>query len=211
MERGSRRFDGVITSWNDERGFGFITPSQRGDEVFVHIRAVLNRQGERPREGQRVTFEVEPGAQGRKRAKGVLLDTPSNRRARRPARDTRAAYGTASLFAIPAFAALYLAVAVVWHVPHSFAATYAAASVICAVAYALDKSAAQQRRWRISERTLLMLGLLGGWPGGLLAQQRLRHKSVKPSFRSAFWLTVLVNVAAFVALAHPALRALLPL
>ena len=32
-----------------------------------------------------------------------------------------------------------------------------------------------------------------------MAQQLLRHKSSKASFRSAFWATVVVNVAAFVA------------
>ena len=49
--------------------------------------------------------------------------------------------------------------------------------------YAADKSAARAGRWRIPESTLLMLGLCCGWPGGIVAQQWLRHKSVKPSFR----------------------------
>jgi uncharacterized membrane protein YsdA (DUF1294 family) len=66
------------------------------------------------------------------------------------------------------------------------------------VAYALDKSAAVAGRWRVSEQSLLLLGLAGGWPGGLVAQQLLRHKSSKSSFRNAFWGTVVVNVAAFV-------------
>ena len=48
-----------------------------------------------------------------------------------------------------------------------------------------------------------MLGLAGGWPGGLLAQHYLRHKSAKASFQVAFWLTMLLNTAAFVALASP--------
>jgi uncharacterized membrane protein YsdA (DUF1294 family) len=67
------------------------------------------------------------------------------------------------------------------------------------VAYALDKSAAVAGRWRVSEQSLLLLGLAGGWPGGLVAQQLLRHKSNKTSFRHAFWGTVVVNVTAFVA------------
>jgi hypothetical protein len=37
----------------------------------------------------------------------------------------------------------------------------------------------------------------GGWPGALLAQQFLRHKSVKAEFRAAFWLTVAVNAVLF--------------
>ena len=109
-----------------------------------------------------------------------------------------------------AFLLVYLVVAVVWRVPGVVAAVYLVASLVCFVAYAIDKSAAAQGRWRTSEGTLLALGLVGGWPGALVAQQVLRHKSSKASFRAAFWGTVLLNVAAFVALHSPlgaALRA----
>ena len=153
--------------------------------------------------------EVELGPQGKKRAKKVALI-----RAARPARvraqGLPAQWGTASLFAIPAFLLVYLGVAVLWRVPGVVAAVYLVASLVCFVAYALDKSAAAQGRWRISEATLLGLGLVGGWPGALVAQQVLRHKSSKAEFRAAFWGTVLLNVAAFVALHSPlgaALRA----
>lgn len=76
------------------------------------------------------------------------------------------------------------------------ASFYGVASVACFIAYAIDKSAAQHRRRRISERTLLLLGLCCGWPGGLLAQRILRHKTVKTSFQIAFWCSVAANVAA---------------
>lgn len=71
---------------------------------------------------------------------------------------------------------------------------YAAASLVCFVAYAKDKRAAVAGRWRTSEGTLL-LGLLGGWPGAVVAQETPRHKTAKRSFQSAFWGTVLVHVA----------------
>jgi len=74
----------------------------------------------------------------------------------------------------------------------------ACCSLSCFVAYAIDKSAAKQGRWRTSERTLLLLGLLCGWPGAVLAQQWLRHKSSKRSFRILFWITVALNIGAFV-------------
>nr|WP_229258489.1 DUF1294 domain-containing protein [Duganella rivi] len=73
---------------------------------------------------------------------------------------------------------------------------YGAASIACFVAYAIDKSAARQQRRRIPERTLLLLGLCCGWPGGLLAQQTLRHKTVKTSFQLAYWASVAANLAA---------------
>lgn len=73
---------------------------------------------------------------------------------------------------------------------------YGAASVACFIAYAIDKSAAIHQRRRIPERTLLLLGLGCGWPGGLLAQRWLRHKTIKTSFQVAYWGSVVLNVAA---------------
>jgi uncharacterized membrane protein YsdA (DUF1294 family) len=108
--------------------------------------------------------------------------------------------GRASLWALPAFVLLYLLVAVFWHVSNLVAVGYAALSLLCFIAYALDKAAAQSGRWRTKESTLLLLGLLGGWPGAILAQQLLRHKSSKVSFRTAFWGTVVLNLGAFVLL-----------
>ncbi|HSP01762.1 MAG TPA: DUF1294 domain-containing protein [Thioalkalivibrio sp.] len=72
-------------------------------------------------------------------------------------------------------------------------AWYLVACVITFSAYALDKSAARRGRWRTRESTLHLLSLAGGWPGALMAQQWLRHKSKKQSFRRWFWLTVLLN------------------
>ena len=74
-------------------------------------------------------------------------------------------------------------------------ALYACASLICFAAYALDKSAARAGRRRTPERTLLLLGLACGWPGAVLAQRWLRHKSAKRSFQLKFWFTVAMNVA----------------
>lgn len=67
---------------------------------------------------------------------------------------------------------------------------YLCASVLAILVYAIDKSAARADQWHVSESTLLALGLFGGWPGdNIIAQQTLRHKSSKASFRKAFWGT----------------------
>jgi uncharacterized membrane protein YsdA (DUF1294 family) len=73
---------------------------------------------------------------------------------------------------------------------------YAIASSVTFVAYALDKSAAKQNKWRTAEATLHIFALVGGWPGALVAQRWLRHKSKKLSFQIVFWMTVLLNCLA---------------
>jgi uncharacterized membrane protein YsdA (DUF1294 family) len=107
------------------------------------------------------------------------------------------AAGAASCLAIGAFAVLYLVAILLWRIPTWPALLYAGASVVCFIFYAIDKSAAKAGRWRTPESTLLLLGLCCGWPGAILGQQLLRHKSSKTSFQLAFWTTVMVNMAAF--------------
>jgi len=63
-------------------------------------------------------------------------------------------------------------------------------------AYAADKKAARAGAWRVSENQLHLLALLGGWPAARLAQQRLRHKTSKASFRAVYWLTTVLHCGA---------------
>jgi len=95
------------------------------------------------------------------------------------------------------FAILYAGAMLAWDLPWLVAGAYLVTSLSCFVAYAIDKSAARNGNWRTPERTLLLLGLVGGWPGAVLAQQWLRHKTSKRSFQRMFWVTVVVNVAGF--------------
>ncbi len=63
------------------------------------------------------------------------------------------------------------------------------------------------------ETTLLLLGLIGGWPGAIVGQVVFRHKTTKESFGNAFWVTVVINVLVFGAVvayvAVPAVRGIL--
>lgn len=103
---------------------------------------------------------------------------------------------------------VFAVTALVWRVPGWVAGVYFVASVVCFVVYVIDNRRESAERRRVSEATLLLLGLVGGWPGAIVAQQVLRHKSNKASFRASFWLTVIINVVAFIALSSP-LRATL--
>ena len=191
------RFDGILTTWNDERGFGYIESTQGGEPIFVHVSAWPRGSG-RPQLNQIVSFEVELGPKG-KRAKNVQ-SIRLRQVAKISERAERAQWGVATLFAIPAFLVLYLVVAVIWKTPLWVAVLYIAASMATFIAYVSDKAAAANGSWRTPESTLHALSALGGWPGALLAQQFLRHKSTKQEFRQVFWVTVIVNIIALVVL-----------
>ena len=83
------RFEGTLTQWNEDRGFGFIEAAQTRERVFVHISA-FERGRVRPPLGARLTFGVERDAQGRRRAVDVVMpgDTLAAP-ARAPARPPR--------------------------------------------------------------------------------------------------------------------------
>jgi uncharacterized membrane protein YsdA (DUF1294 family)/cold shock CspA family protein len=195
------RFDGTLKSWNDERGFGFIEPVQGGQEIFVHIKAFRRRNG-RPQVGQALSFEVELGPQGKKRAKNVE-PVPTSRTAAQRLEASAARWGGATLFVIPAFVVVVLVVAVLWRPPWVFSLAYLVLSAVAFAAYGTDKVAAVRGGWRVPENTLHLLAVAGGWPGALVAQQYLRHKSSKPEFRAVFWATVVINVVGYVVLCSP--------
>ncbi|WP_027684889.1 DUF1294 domain-containing protein [Rhizobium leguminosarum] len=67
--------------------------------------------------------------------------------------------------------------------------------------YFMDKQAARRGRWRISERTLLILALIGGSLGALAAQQLLRHKTRKEPFRSILAAILILHGALIAAMA----------
>lgn len=80
------------------------------------------------------------------------------------------------------------------------AALYLGLSLATFIVYAVDKAAAKRSKRRVPEKSLHLLALAGGWPGALMAQHFLRHKSSKQPFRLFFWLTVILNVTTAVAL-----------
>lgn len=63
---------GTLASWNDEKGYGFISTGQGKERVFVHIKA-FDRPGRRPVAGDMVTFSLSADARGRPCAKEAVV------------------------------------------------------------------------------------------------------------------------------------------
>ncbi|MGV8831556.1 MAG: cold-shock protein [Devosia sp.] len=57
--------NGTVKFFNATKGFGFIAPDEGGEDTFVHISAVERAGMSSLNEGQKVSFEVEKGRDGR--------------------------------------------------------------------------------------------------------------------------------------------------
>ena len=196
------RFKGTLKTWHDERGFGFVTPEDGGPDVFVHMKD-FPAGSTRPHPAMALTFDIERGADGKLRARNVV--NPAAGGLGLHARSF-SHWSLSSKVVLSGFLLCMVVVALVWRLPLGIALGYLVMSVTCALMYLHDKEAALNKKWRVSEATLIVLGLCGGWPGGLVAQQVLRHKTAKTSFQVPFWITVGTNLLLFIAVFTPILR-----
>lgn len=60
----SNSVKGVVKWFNEEKGFGFLTPSEGGKDVFVHFRSIASEGFKSLNEGQQVQFNVESSPKG---------------------------------------------------------------------------------------------------------------------------------------------------
>lgn len=174
-------------------------PNGGGDRIFAHIKsfAVAAR---RPNDGDAVTYTLTTGPGGKTQASALAFVRDRAVDAR--AQATQESGTTATLVAL-SWLALLGALALHHKKPAWLFGLYWGLSGLTYVVYLADKSAARRSAYRTSESTLLILGLVGGWPGALMAQRLLHHKSRKQSFQASFWATVIVNCSALLWLLSP--------
>ncbi len=65
---------GTVKWFNAVKGFGFITPDEGGKDAFVHISALERAGIAGLDEGQRVSYELQPGRDGKSSAENLKLE-----------------------------------------------------------------------------------------------------------------------------------------
>jgi len=190
------RVKGKISSWNDDKGFGFITPMNGGKRTFIHIKSFNNRS-RRPAVGDIVTYKLSTDKQGRPCA--IDANMAGDQPIKRPKANTNLfTQGAAAVFLI---VVAFFAISSQIRIEILF--LYLVASSMAFFMYFLDKSAATKGAWRTPENTLHLVSIVGGWPGAIFAQQTFRHKTKKTTFRAIFWVTVFLNCGAFLWMLSP--------
>lgn len=190
------RLKGKIAQWNEEKAFGFIEPNGGGDNLFIHKTALANRKRV-PKFGESITFSLNKDNQGRYCATAATFTCE---------KFTKKQAGNFSHFSIILSMLFLAAISLAWmlgYLPINLLYAYWGLSTLTFLVYANDKRKAQKGAWRTKESSLHLLALLGGWPGAAFAQQFLRHKSQKRAFRSAFWLSIILNISLFTWLNSP--------
>ena len=222
---------GTVVRWNAERAFGFIRSPGSAADVFFHVRdyrgatppreglAVVFEEIRGGDKGPRATAVQAAGAQGApagnhgSQARGARR--PETTRAGRSTARTETSAGTRrnTTPVAPAGAALAYGLMLAWaalvawavwtrHLPLWSVAALAGLNLATLWLYAADKNAARRGQWRIAEKQLHLLSVLGGWPAAWLAQQNMRHKSSKTAFRAIYWATIVLHCAALAGFLH---------
>src|SRR5258705_10548829 len=62
--RGNKMATGTVKWFNDDKGFGFITPDDSGKDLFVHHSAIQGRRFKSLAQGAKVSYDAEQGAKG---------------------------------------------------------------------------------------------------------------------------------------------------
>lgn len=198
-------YEGIIKSWKADKGFGFIQPSGGGNDIFIHLRD-LQHSNYQPQQGDDICYKVVADKDGKVRAYDAFIKgqeiSPLHRKKnfkknqpqkQKITRKDRLGMPSKLVIAIIPFVFSILLIKEQRNFTPFFA--YLIMSLATFFIYAIDKTKAHKNEWRISESTLHLFELLGGWPGALITQHVIRHKNKKTSFQITFWIIILIHLA----------------
>ena len=189
MSGGKMRLKGKVIKWQNDKGFGFIEPINGMPDLFFHENFLLN-QSRRPVVGDEVSFEIATNLEKKQRAKRILF---------RGERDPRKLDTFYDVFYSSLSCVFLICIGVLVFLeklPPIIGILYLLLSCITFLIYRQDKIKAKNAEWRTPENKLHFFSLIGGWPGALIAQRWLHHKSRKLSFQVVFYITVILNISA---------------
>ncbi|WP_375509493.1 DUF1294 domain-containing protein [uncultured Nostoc sp.] len=193
---------GQLTTWKDDKGFGFIRSSDGNQDVFLHITA-LKETNHRPQVGDVICYQLTVDKDGRVHAcnafiegvvsKPILKTSPSvtDKATFKSTVKSSLIFEVLLLSLLPGLGAINFALTTFNPIPLIL---YPVMSFITFAQYADDKYRAKQGRWRISEKRLHLCEFMGGWLGAFIAQRTLRHKSSKVSYQVVFWVIVTIHI-----------------
>ena len=156
---------GILTEWNDERGYGFITAENTGKKVFLHIKNLAS-QARRPQVGEMFFYQIGTDNKGRPQAENAF-QTIFDEKRKPPffyAFSRMLSYCWIFAAALPLF--------IIYKSGSKFAGiciAFIVNSLLTILFYATDKHLAQYKYWRIPEKNLQIWSFLCGWPGALYA------------------------------------------
>jgi uncharacterized membrane protein YsdA (DUF1294 family)/cold shock CspA family protein len=201
---------GKVVFWRDDKGFGFVVCDQTQQKLFFHIRDHAGTEG-RPQMGDTLQFSVKQDKQGRDiaapwqfvTAKTTTSAPPPKAAVNSDSISIQYANQIALLFRISFLIAVIIAL-LFGRLLYILPLLYLEASLFTYWLYKTDKEAAIARHGnRLTEESLQLFSLIGGWPGAYIAQQQLAHKRSKLPFRREFGFVIAGNTLLLIWLLSP--------
>ncbi len=182
------RVQASLVEWKDDKGYGFARLPGGTNRVFVHAKS-LQPKAQRPKKGDVLELELVEGHKG-PAAQNVRILTEIEITHRLP-------YHVVTAVMLFILAQL---VVIIGKAPFGLVVYYTVMGTLSIYLYGRDKQAALAGLWRISELHLLLVDLLGGIIGGLLAQQRYWHKTSKERYQTRVFAIVVFHAGILAAL-----------
>jgi len=185
--------------WNDSKGFGFVRPEHAAsekDDHFVHISVFKKGMSRRPEIGDEIRFRpADPSdSPDKKRIAFALVEGMSYEHPE-PKRFTLIPKPRSWAINLLILTPLVLSSYLLWLAKNPLPFfSYAILSLITILIYGADKTQAATHQGRIPEGYLLLLELMGGWPGALVAQDQLRHKTRKSLYKVLMYLIIAAHL-----------------